>query len=95
MTSSPDPKPEQPNDPQQRQMDWVQEGLPGNRSAAPRQESLCHCSLCGQLFNREDTRVFPFCSVRCQQIDLGHWFDESFGLPIAGSEDRIVEPEDT
>jgi endogenous inhibitor of DNA gyrase (YacG/DUF329 family) len=28
----------------------------------------------------------PFCSVRCQQIDLGRWFNEEIGVPL--------EPED-
>jgi endogenous inhibitor of DNA gyrase (YacG/DUF329 family) len=24
----------------------------------------------------------PFCSRRCQQIDLGRWFNEEIGLPV-------------
>ncbi|MCA9680323.1 MAG: DNA gyrase inhibitor YacG [Kofleriaceae bacterium] len=31
------------------------------------------------------TKVFPFCSSRCQLIDLGRWIDEEF---------RISEPAD-
>ncbi len=26
----------------------------------------------------------PFCSSRCQQIDLGRWFNESYGFPYEG-----------
>ncbi len=53
-----------------------------------RRTGLPRCSLCSQEFRRDESPVFPFCSVRCQQIDLGHWLDEDFGLPIAGSEDQ-------
>lgn len=28
----------------------------------------------------------PFCSVRCQQIDLGGWLNEEIGLPIEPDE---------
>jgi endogenous inhibitor of DNA gyrase (YacG/DUF329 family) len=24
---------------------------------------------------------FPFCSVRCQMVDLGRWFDEDYRIP--------------
>ena len=26
----------------------------------------------------------PFCSRRCQQIDLGMWLTESYGIPYEG-----------
>jgi endogenous inhibitor of DNA gyrase (YacG/DUF329 family) len=26
----------------------------------------------------------PFCSKRCQQIDLGMWLTESYGFPYEG-----------
>ena len=28
----------------------------------------------------------PFCSVRCQQIDLGRWINEEIGLPVEPDE---------
>jgi endogenous inhibitor of DNA gyrase (YacG/DUF329 family) len=28
----------------------------------------------------------PFCSQRCQQIDLGRWFNEEIGLPVESHE---------
>ncbi len=40
------------------------------------------CPTCGQFVDPAVTRVMPFCSPRCQQIDLGHWFDEEIGMPI-------------
>lgn len=26
----------------------------------------------------------PFCSKRCQQIDLGNWLTEGYGIPYEG-----------
>lgn len=46
------------------------------------------CSLCGHPFLRAESKAFPFCSTRCQQIDLGQWLDEKLGLPIEGQEEQ-------
>jgi uncharacterized protein len=36
------------------------------------------CPIC----NRASTpRVRPFCSERCQQLDLGRWLTESYRVP--------------
>ena len=41
------------------------------------------CPSCGKRFSdRNPEVVLPFCCVRCQQIDLGRWFNEDYGLPI-------------
>ncbi|HTE50019.1 MAG TPA: DNA gyrase inhibitor YacG [Kofleriaceae bacterium] len=32
---------------------------------------------------RSENRTFPFCSERCQTIDLGHWLDERYRIPTA------------
>ena len=55
-------------------------------SVAVRQKPKC--SLCGVPFVREQSKVFPFCSPRCQLIDLHGWFGEKFGLPVEGHEDH-------
>ncbi len=47
--------------------------------------TLFQCGQCGKRFRRETTTVFPFCSRRCQLIDLGHWLNEEHGLPIEES----------
>lgn len=39
------------------------------------------CSYCGTSFNRAETKHMPFCSQRCQRIDLGMWLNEAYGLP--------------
>jgi uncharacterized protein len=47
------------------------------------------CSTCGRRFFLDETTTPPFCSERCQMIDLGRWLDESIGVPFEG------DPEDT
>lgn len=39
------------------------------------------CSRCGKLFDAEASASRPFCSRRCQQLDLGQWLDEEMALP--------------
>ena len=39
------------------------------------------CSTCQKEFDSQTSDVLPFCSVRCQQIDLGRWLDEQHGVP--------------
>jgi endogenous inhibitor of DNA gyrase (YacG/DUF329 family) len=49
------------------------------------------CSLCGSE-HAGDPKLMPFCSVRCQQIDLAGWLDEEYGLPFEGDKSgQIVE----
>ncbi len=64
---------------------------PSQRAAKPsanddRQNAQHRCSYCGTDFIRRESRFMPFCSKRCQQIDLGMWFNESYGMPVEGDE---------
>lgn len=36
------------------------------------------CPICGKP---AEARFRPFCSKRCADIDLGHWFDGAYRLP--------------
>jgi endogenous inhibitor of DNA gyrase (YacG/DUF329 family) len=37
------------------------------------------CSFCKIKFSRtENPRYFPFCSKRCQTLDLGAWVSEKY-----------------
>lgn len=90
------------DNPQQR-MTWLP--MASNKttletdSAAQPASTEAKCSLCGHPFVRSESRAFPFCSRRCQQIDLGQWLDERLGLPIEGQEEGefsgFEPPEDT
>ena len=55
---------------------------------SPQRDETMRCSQCGMAYLRSSSPFLPFCSVRCQQIDLGNWLDEAYGLPIEGHEER-------
>ncbi len=49
------------------------------------------CPTCrGRVEVAAKPRWFPFCSERCQLIDLGKWIDEDYRVPVIsldGTED--------
>lgn len=48
------------------------------------------CPECGRASSRE---LFPFCSVRCKEVDLNRWLSGSYviaGKPL-GDEDEPAE----
>lgn len=40
------------------------------------------CPQCDTAFLYYESEYRPFCSDRCQKIDLGHWFQESYTVPL-------------
>lgn len=42
------------------------------------------CPTCSRRFLLDETNAPPFCSPRCQMVDLGRWLDEEIGLPYDG-----------
>jgi len=54
------------------------------KSAPTTSEARHKCSYCGTSFLRSETKNMPFCSRRCQQIDLGMWLTEGYGIPYEG-----------
>lgn len=44
------------------------------------------CPQCQTLVSWQDNPHRPFCSERCQLIDLGQWADESYRIPEAAQE---------
>ncbi len=45
---------------------------------------------------KPDSRWRPFCSKRCQLIDLGEWFEEKNRIPEAERNARpFLAPDDT
>ena len=44
------------------------------------------CAYCSKYFVRAESKTLPFCSKRCQQIDLGMWLNESYSMPYEGDE---------
>lgn len=45
---------------------------------------MVRCSYCGGTFDKNQSKHMPFCSKRCQEIDLGMWLNESYGFPHEG-----------
>lgn len=44
--------------------------------------ALLRCPTCEKTFESEKSPAMPFCSERCQQIDLYGWLTEQHGLPV-------------
>lgn len=42
---------------------------------------IVKCPKCKESFNYRDSKFRPFCSERCKEVDLGHWFQESYKVP--------------
>ncbi|MBN3227378.1 DNA gyrase inhibitor YacG [Pectobacterium brasiliense] len=50
------------------------------------------CPTCKQVVIWDETSIYrPFCSKRCQLIDLGEWADEEKRIP---SDDMVSDSED-
>ena len=48
------------------------------------------CPICRRP---TDARYRPFCSKRCADIDLGHWFGEAYRIPAESEADETDTPE--
>ena len=53
--------------------------------------AVLRCPTCSKLFDAEKTSVMPFCSQRCQQVDLGRWLNEQYGFPVESEEEPEAE----
>jgi len=49
----------------------------------PAEANVRRCPICGRLgaFTAPTHPPRPFCSVRCQQVDLGRWLTDSYVIP--------------
>ena len=48
------------------------------------------CPHCRRETSWEDNPWKPFCSERCQMIDLGHWAAEDYRVPLAETPDGVT-----
>ncbi len=54
--------------------------------------SMKHCPICGKL---PMTEWRPFCSERCQQVDLHRWMTDVYTIPVSdGMTESPDIPED-
>jgi endogenous inhibitor of DNA gyrase (YacG/DUF329 family) len=58
--------------------------------------TMMRCAMCGKSFDPDESKMAPFCSKRCKQIDLGRWLNEEYGLPSEpeGQPERQSTPAD-
>jgi endogenous inhibitor of DNA gyrase (YacG/DUF329 family) len=50
--------------------------------------SASRCPTCKKsVKGRPENSAFPFCSFRCQQVDLGRWLNEEFRVPAEEADD--------
>jgi len=53
----------------------------------PNEELNVNCPNCQKkVVWNERAKFRPFCCERCQQIDLGAWANESYGIPLEPGE---------
>lgn len=52
------------------------------------------CPQCSLSFSYYESESRPFCSTKCQQIDLGHWFKESYTVPVKENGKMGMESEE-
>ena len=55
---------------------------------------LPRCPTCGAPVDIKATPAPPFCSARCQQIDLGRWLGERHAVPHVAAADDSEESVD-
>jgi len=55
--------------------------------------STTRCPTCRGVSNREGNKVFPFCSERCQLVDLGRWLNEDYRVPAEPADPDETDPE--
>jgi len=48
--------------------------------------ALVNCPNCGKAVEFEGNEYRPFCSERCQLLDLGAWADGDYALPTEDTE---------
>lgn len=56
---------------------------------------IISCPICNNATILDDSNLFrPFCSERCQLIDLGKWVDEKYSITDKSSvDDEQIYPE--
>lgn len=57
-------------------------GMMSHHHSPPKRPATLSCPTCGVRFLIVETQTPPFCSERCQLIDLGRWLDEEISLPF-------------
>jgi hypothetical protein len=55
------------------------------------------CPICKKPVPPKDPNApkstYPFCSERCQLVDLGRWLDGKYQIPVASEESPVADKE--
>ncbi len=51
------------------------------------------CPLCRRETSWDDNPWKPFCSERCQVVDLGNWATENYRVPLAETSEGLFPNE--
>ncbi|MCB9061212.1 MAG: DNA gyrase inhibitor YacG [Halobacteriovoraceae bacterium] len=54
-------------------------------------KKVVKCPQCGREFSYFESEFRPFCSEKCKMIDLGHWFSESYTIPVKNELGEQIE----
>lgn len=53
------------------------------------EQPFIRCPTCNEMFRAEPSSHFmPFCSPRCQSVDLHRWMNHEIGLPHCSSDEE-------
>jgi len=52
---------------------------------------VVRCPHCETSFEYYQSLFRPFCSEKCKMIDLGHWFKESYRVPLKETDKNTAD----
>lgn len=61
--------------------------------SAPKKTAI-PCTVCGRMTDYFTEPTGPFCSKRCQMVDLGKWLSEDYRISEPLRPDHFAEFED-
>jgi endogenous inhibitor of DNA gyrase (YacG/DUF329 family) len=61
--------------------------------AACSEREMVRCPNCDGPAAARSSKHFPFCSARCQTIDLGRWLGEEYRIPDRETGEHELEHE--
>ena len=58
---------------------------------ANKKPSARRCPVCGHAAEQKgEASAYPFCSNRCQLLDLSRWLNEDYRIPVPVTERNLV-----
>lgn len=49
------------------------------------------CPICAKSFSYYESEFRPFCSDKCKMVDLGHWLNQTYTIPVAPTPNELIE----